>query len=107
MERVAGRMAGESTKRFEAMGGVVSLIGRSIASLHRLRELETYGLTKVSLSRRSFGMAIGIRFCARQQLERRMSDSELDGACHAIEFSVDLTTPLSHDRSKERSTFES
>ena len=43
-------------------------------------------------------MAIGIRFCARQQLERRISDSssELDGACHAIEFSVDLTTPLSH-----------
>ena len=29
MERVAGRMAGESTKRFEAMGGVVSSIGRS------------------------------------------------------------------------------
>ena len=42
-------------------------------------------------------MAIGIRFCARQQLERRISDSELDGACHAIEFSVDLTTPLSHE----------
>ena len=42
MERVAERMAGESTKRFEAMGGVVSSIGRSIASLHRLRELETY-----------------------------------------------------------------
>ena len=43
MESVAGRMAGESTKRFEAMGGVVSSIGRSIASLvHRLRELETY-----------------------------------------------------------------
>ena len=42
MEHVAGRMAGESTKWFEAMGGVVSSIGRSIASLHRLRKLQTY-----------------------------------------------------------------
>ena len=42
MERVVGRMAGESKKRFEAMGGVVSSIGRSITSLHRLRKLQIY-----------------------------------------------------------------
>ena len=35
MERVAGRMAGKSTKRFEAMGGVVQSIGRESTQTER------------------------------------------------------------------------
>ena len=54
MERVAERMAGKSTKLFEAMGGVVSSIGREFT------QTESYIHTKVSLPCRSFGMAIGI-----------------------------------------------
>ena len=56
MERVAGRMAGKSTKRLEAMGGVVSSIGRESTQT----DSKSYIHTKVSLPRRSFGMAIGI-----------------------------------------------
>ena len=73
------------------------IVDRSVDRKSTQTEKATDIATKVSLPRRSFGMAIGIRLCARQQLERRISDSELDGACHAIEFSVDLTTPLSHE----------
>ena len=51
MERVAGRMAG---KRFEVIGGVLPSIGREST------QTESYIHTKVSLPRRSFGMAIGI-----------------------------------------------
>ena len=35
MERVAGGMAGKSTKRFEAMGGAVSSIGRKSTQTER------------------------------------------------------------------------
>ena len=41
VERVAGRMVGKSTKRFEAMGGVIPSIDRE-STQTVLRELHTY-----------------------------------------------------------------
>ena len=95
MERVAGRMAAESTKQFEVMGGVLSLIDQSLVN----SDWEGCIHTKVSLPCSSFGLLIGIlaSTLGNMQPEWRLSNSELNGVCHVIKVSVDLTTPLSHE----------